>query len=160
MIVIARFGRDVMAASGLVDWVAKLQLLEGYRSRDGLEWDDHRLAAIDIQWADVRPEKGLVHRLRDRGRLVELTTAEEIRAAQSAPPEDTRAWFRGTCVSRFTPQVFSASWDSVVFDVPGRPNLQRVPILEPERGTREQVGPLLDQSDDVESLLRALAAPD
>ncbi len=52
-------------------------------------------------------------------------------------------------MSRFTPQVFSASWDSVVFDVPGRPNLQRVPILEPERGTREQVGPLLDQSVDV-----------
>ena len=158
--VLTRLGSDVMTASGLVDWVAKLQLLEGYRSRDGLDWDDPRLAAIDIQWADVRPEKGLVHRLRDRGRIVELTTPEEIRTAQSAPPEDTRAWFRGTCVSRFTPQVFSASWDSVVFDVPGRPNLQRVPILEPERGTREQVGPLLDQSHDVESLLRALATPE
>ena len=55
-------------ARRLLDWVAKLQLLEGYRARDGLAWDDHRLAAIDIQWADVRPEKGLVHRLRDRGR--------------------------------------------------------------------------------------------
>ena len=41
----------------------KLQLLEGFRGRDGLAWDDHRLAAVDIQWADVRPEKGLVHRL-------------------------------------------------------------------------------------------------
>jgi proteasome accessory factor A len=149
-----------MSAAGMVDWVAKLQLLEGYRSRDGLDWSDHRLAAIDIQWADVRPEKGLVHRLRDRGRTVDLVTQEDVRAAQAAPPEDTRAWFRGTCVSRFTPQVFSASWDSVVFDVPGHASLQRVPILEPERGTRAQVGDLLDQSTDVESLLRGLATPE
>jgi len=158
--VLTRLGRDVHSAAGLVDWVAKLQLLEGYRARDGLAWDDHRLAAIDIQWADVRPEKGLVHRLRDRGRTVDLVTPEEVRLAQEEPPENTRAWFRGTCVSRFTPQVFSASWDSVVFDVPGHSSLQRVPILEPERGTRAQVGELLDRSVDVEALLRGLATPE
>ena len=147
-------------ARPLLDWVAKLKLLEGYRARDGLAWDDHRLAAIDIQWADVRPEKGLVHRLRDRGMLRDLVTPEEVKAAQTTPPEDTRAWFRGECVRRFTSQVFSASWDSVVFDVPGRASLQRVPILEPERGTRAQVGTLLEQSADVGELLRGLATPE
>ncbi len=158
--VLTRLGRDVMECAGMLDWVTKLQLLEGFRSRDGLAWDDHRLAAIDIQWADVRPEKGLVHRLRDRGRLTDLVGADEVRAAQATPPEQTRAWFRGTCVSRFPENVFSASWDSVVFDVPGRPSLQRVPILEPERGTRAQVGDLLEQSDDVETLLQGLATTD
>jgi Pup amidohydrolase len=54
--------------------------------------------------------------------------------------------------------VFSASWDSVVFDVPGHSSLQRVPILEPERGTRAQVGTLLEESVDVMELLRGLAA--
>ncbi|MEW1953570.1 depupylase/deamidase Dop [Terrabacter sp. NPDC080008] len=158
--VLTGLGRDVMSCASLVDWVAKLKLLEGYRARDGLSWDDHRLAAIDIQWADVRPEKGLVHRLRDRGMLRDLVTPEEVKAAQTTPPEDTRAWFRGECVRRFTPQVFSASWDSVVFDVPGRASLQRVPILEPERGTRAQVGTLLEQSADVAELLRGLATPE
>ena len=117
--VLTGLGRDVMSCAPLLDWVAKLKLLEGYRARDGLSWDDHRLAAIDIQWADVRPEKGLVHRLRDRGMLRDLVTPEEVKEAQTTPPEDTRAWFRGECVRRFTSQVFSASWDSVVFDVPG-----------------------------------------
>ncbi|MEO7752613.1 MAG: depupylase/deamidase Dop [Terracoccus sp.] len=158
--VLTRLGRDVMECAGMLDWVTKLQLLEGFRSRDGLAWDDHRLAAIDIQWADVRPEKGLVHRLRDRGRLVDLVGVDEVRAAQATPPEQTRAWFRGSCVSRFPEHVFSASWDSVVFDVPGRPSLQRVPILEPERGTRAQVGDLLEQSHDVETLLQGLATSD
>jgi proteasome accessory factor A len=85
-------------------------------------------------------------------------TQEEVRAAQDTPPEDTRAWFRGTCVRRFASEIFSASWDSVVFDVPGHANLQRVPILEPERGTRDQIGDLLDGSPDVRALLAALAS--
>jgi proteasome accessory factor A len=157
--ILTRLGRDVMSCAPELDWVAKLQLLEGYRSRDGLAWDDHRLAAIDIQWADVRPEKGLVHRLRDRGRTRELVTREQVRAAQGSPPEDTRAWFRGRCIERFGSSVFSASWDSVVFDVPGQPSLQRVPISDPERGTRSQVGDLLDRSTDVVALLQGLAAP-
>ena len=158
--VLTGLGRDVMSCSALLDWVAKLKVLEGYRARDGLAWDDHRLAAIDIQWADVRPEKGIVHRLRDRGMLRDLVSPEEVKAAQTTPPEDTRAWFRGECVRRFTGQVFSASWDSVVFDVPGRASLQRVPILEPERGTRAQVGALLEDSADVAELLRGLATPE
>ncbi|WP_374969085.1 depupylase/deamidase Dop [Terrabacter sp. BE26] len=158
--VLTGLGTDVMSCAPLVDWVAKLKLLEGYRSRDGLDWDHHRLAAIDIQWADVRPEKGLVHRLRDRGMVRDLVTPEDVKAAQTTPPEDTRAWFRGECVRRFTAQVFSASWDSVVFDVPGRSSLQRVPILEPERGTRAQVGDLLEQSSDVAELLQGLATPE
>ena len=158
--VLTRLGRDVMSCAADLDWVAKLQLLEGYRNRDGLAWDDHRLAAIDIQWADVRPEKGLAHRLQERGRTRRLVSAEQVKAAQALPPEDTRAWFRGTCVRRFAPNIFSASWDSVVFDVPGHASLQRVPILEPERGTRAQVGDLLDQSSDVRALLAGLAAPE
>lgn len=158
--VLTRLGADPMSCAGLLDWVTKLQLLEGYRSRDGMAWDDHRLAAVDLQWADVRPEKGLVHRLRDRGRTHDLVTPAEVRAAQGTPPEQTRAWFRGTCVRRFAPHVFSASWDSVVFDVPGQASLQRVPILEPERGTRDQVGALLETSTDVEQLLRELATPE
>jgi proteasome accessory factor A len=158
--VLTRLGGDVMSCAADIDWVAKLQLLEGYRNRDGLGWDDHRLAAIDIQWADVRPEKGLAHRLKDRGRIRELVSAEQVKSAQAFPPEDTRAWFRGTCVRRFAPNIFSASWDSVVFDVPGHASLQRVPILEPERGTRAQVGDLLDQSPDVRSLLAGLASPE
>ncbi|MDN5789382.1 MAG: proteasome accessory factor PafA2 [Micrococcales bacterium] len=156
---LTRLGTDVMSCARDIDWVAKLQLLESYRSRDRLDWDDHRIAAIDLQWADVRPEKGLVHRLRDRGRTRELVAPEEIRAARDTPPEDTRAWFRGRCVSRFSPAVVSASWDSVVFEVPGRSSLQRVPILEPERGTREQVGILIDESADVSTLLTGLAGP-
>ncbi len=53
-----------------VDWAAKLQLLEAYRDRHGLDWDDHRLAAVDLQYHDLRPERSLFARL-DTERLVD-----------------------------------------------------------------------------------------
>ena len=49
--------------------MAKLQLLEAYRERHGLDWDDHRLAAVDLQYHDLRPERSLFARL-DTERLV------------------------------------------------------------------------------------------
>ena len=57
-----------------LDWLAKLTILDGYRQRDGLDWSAHRLAAVDLQYADTRPERGLAFRLEQRGSLRRLTT--------------------------------------------------------------------------------------
>jgi proteasome accessory factor A len=38
---------------------AKLRILQGYRDRDGLAWSAAQLQAVDLQYSDVRPEKGL-----------------------------------------------------------------------------------------------------
>ena len=35
------------------------------------------------------------------------------------PPEDTRAYFRGRCLEKYAEHVAAASWDSVIFDLPG-----------------------------------------
>jgi hypothetical protein len=55
--------------------------------------------------------------------------------------------------------VAAASWDSVIFDLPGRESLQRIPTLEPLRGTRDHVGGLLDRCDTAEQLFAALTSP-
>jgi proteasome accessory factor A len=157
-LVLDRLERDPMEASREVDWVAKLKVLQGYIDRDDLEWSDHRLKAIDIQWSDVRPDKGIFHRLRAAGHFEELVTDDEVLHAVHEPPTDTRAYFRGRCLAKYPDQIAAASWDSVIFDVPGHTSLQRVPMLEPLRGTRESVGPLLDRSVDAATLLRELAS--
>ena len=156
--VLTRLGRDPMECAREVDWVAKLALMQGYRDRDGLEWSDHRLRAIDIQWSDVRPEKGLYHRLQQRGLIETLVAEEDVVAAVDNPPEDTRAYFRGRCLEKYAGQIAAASWDSLIFDLPGHASLQRVPMLEPLRGTRTAVGALIDRSPDATTLLRELAA--
>jgi len=156
--VLHRLETDPSTCTADLDWVAKQQVLEGYRERDGLDWSDPRLRAVDIQWSDVRPEKGLFRRLADRGRMTMLVDEAAVEAAVTTPPEDTRAWFRGTCLDKWPTQIAAASWDSVIFDVPGRQALQRVPMLEPERGTKAHVGAILDRSPDVITLLRELDA--
>jgi proteasome accessory factor A len=104
----------------------------------------------------VRPDKGLYHRLAARGAIERLLTDAQIAAAVHKPPTDTRAYFRGRCLAKYADQIAAASWDSVIFDLPGRESLQRVPTMEPLRGTREHVGTLLDGSETAEDLFRAI----
>ena len=114
-----------------------------------------RLHLVDLQYTDVRMAKGLYNRLVTRGSIKRLVTEEQVRAAMTAPPEDTRAYFRGRCLERYPAEVAAASWDSVIFDL-GRESLVRIPTLEPLRGTRRHVGELIDNSAHAEELVEAL----
>ena len=156
--VLSRLADDPMSLGRELDWVAKLQLLQAYRDRDGLGWEAATLQAVDLQYSDVRPEKGLYNRLVERGRFDRLVDDARVDAARTAPPEDTRAYFRGECLRRYAADISAASWDSVIFDIPGQTALQRVPTLEPLRGTRDHVGALLDRCPRAADLLAALGA--
>ncbi|NUT03036.1 MAG: proteasome accessory factor PafA2, partial [Hamadaea sp.] len=155
--VLDKLGRDPMLCADELDWVAKLRLLEGYRERENLGWASPKLHLVDLQYADVRQEKGLYHRLVARGAMKTLLREEDVRRAMTEPPEDTRAYFRGRCLAQYASEVVAASWDSVIFDV-GRESLVRVPMLEPERGTKRVVGPLFDRCASAKDLLEALTA--
>lgn len=154
--VLDRLERDPMLCARELDWVAKLQLLEQYRDRDGLAWDDAKLALIDLQYSDIRPEKGLYNKLVAAGRVDRLLDDVEVERAMHDPPTDTRAYFRGRCLEKYAEHVAAASWDSVIFDLPGRESLQRVPTVDPLRGSKAHVGELLDRCDTAEQLFAAL----
>ncbi|GAA4692064.1 depupylase/deamidase Dop [Nocardioides nanhaiensis] len=154
--VLDRLERDPMLLAEELDWVAKLKLLEQYRQRDSLEWSDAKLQLIDLQYSDIRPEKGLYHRLVGMGRMQRLLDDPTVEAAMHDPPDDTRAYFRGRCLEKYAEHVAAASWDSVIFDLPGRESLQRVPTIDPLRGSRTHVGDLLDRCDTAEQLFTAL----
>ncbi|MGN0063826.1 MAG: depupylase/deamidase Dop [Nocardioides sp.] len=156
--VLDRLARDPYECARELDWVAKLKLLEQYRDRDGLDWDHPKLHLIDLQYSDLRPEKGLYQRLVAGGRIERLLGPADVDEAMHHPPTDTRAYFRGRCLEQYATSVAAASWDSVIFDVPGRSSLQRVATADPLRGTREHVGPLMDGCGSVEELLAALGA--
>jgi Pup amidohydrolase len=154
--VLARLAEDPMLTSRELDWVAKLEILEGYRARDRLGWAHPRLQLVDLQYSDVRPERGLYNRLAARGRMVRLVSDADVARAVEQPPDDTRAYFRGRCLQKYPDSVAAASWDSVIFDIPGHDSLQRVPTLEPLRGTKAHVGDLIDRSRTAADLVAAL----
>lgn len=151
--VLSDLEHDPMTAADRVDWVAKLRLVDAYRERHSLTWEDARLRALDLQYHDLRPERGLAARVGLR-RLCDDT---EIEAAISEPPEDTRAYFRGRCLSRFGDEIVSANWDSIVFDIGSDP-LRRVPMMEPGRGTAAHVASVIDGSRTASELLERLGS--
>ncbi len=152
--------RDPFDAAHQLDWVAKLKVLEAYRSRDGMAWDDPRLALVDLQYSDLRPEKSIYHRLSARGQIDRLVTDEQVNAAVSHPPEDTRAYFRGRCISSFPREVVGASWDSIIFELPSQRRLQRIQTREPLRGTAALTKELFAASADAEEFVaRLLSRP-
>jgi hypothetical protein len=136
-----------------LDWVAKRQLIEAYRERHGCSWDDGRLAALDLQYHDLRPERSLYARLG----MERLVTDEAVDAAVFTPPRTTRAWFRGSCLSRWPAAVITANWDSLVFDL-GTDPLRRVPMMDPLKGTADHTEALLQSSTSPAQLLERLSS--
>ncbi|HEX6421079.1 MAG TPA: depupylase/deamidase Dop [Acidimicrobiales bacterium] len=142
---------DPRSLAHQIDWIAKHRLIDGYRQRHGLRWDDPRLAAMDLQYHDLRPGRSLAARVG----LQRLTTDDEVAHAVTEPPRDTRAWFRGKCLQRWAGQIVAANWDSMVFDVGDDP-LRRVPMMDPTRGTEAHVGRLMAESTTSAELLDRL----
>jgi proteasome accessory factor PafA2 len=151
--VLADLEADPMRCADRVDWVAKLRLIGAYRERHGVDGDDPRLKALDLQWSDLRPEKCLA----SRAGLQRLFAPESVERAVSEPPRGTRAYFRGRCLQRFSPWIVAANWDSLVFDL-GTDPLRRVPMLDPMRGTADLVDSLLEGCSTPAELLTRLGA--
>ncbi|MGH2733844.1 MAG: depupylase/deamidase Dop [Actinomycetota bacterium] len=153
--ILATLEADPMTADRQLDWVAKLRLLEAYRERHDLDWDDPKLALVDLQYHDVRRDKGLYYKLVEQDRIERLVCEDEIQRAISEPPVDTRAWFRGQILRRFSSVVTTASWDGIVFDLGGE-SLSKLSMLEPLRGTKEMTEALFALADTAEELLDLL----
>ena len=147
--------RDPLECAELLDWPAKLRLLEGYRTRESLGWAAPKLHMLDLQYSDVRLDKGIYNRLVARGSMQRLVNEQDVLDAMTTPPPNTRAYFRGECLRRFGADIAAASWDSVIFDL-GGDSLVRIPTLEPLRGTKAHVGKLLDSAHTARELVDQL----
>ncbi len=148
---------DPLSLDGQLDWVTKLALLRAYADRDRLEWSDPKLELLSVQYHDVRPDRSLYERLVRAGKVERLVAEDAVRAATADPPESTRAYFRGTCLSRWADSVVAANWDSVVLDV-GTDPLRRIPMMEPTRGSKVHVADLFAEVTTPRQLVERLTA--
>ena len=150
--VLATLEEDPEPLVGVVDWVTKRHIINGYRDRHGLQPDDLRLMALDLQYHDLRPERSLFARMGAET----LVDPADVERGMTTPPDGTRAYFRGRCLDRWSDSVVAANWDSMVFDA-GEESLRRVPMMEPTRGSRAHVATLIDDCDDITELLDRLS---
>jgi proteasome accessory factor A len=153
--VLKKLSEDPRLLAKEIDWVIKRELIGSYLERKGSGWDDPRAKLMDLQYHDIRLDKGLYYSL-ERSQFVErLLTDDEVVRAEEIPPADTRAYFRSMCLKKYAKSVYAASWSSVLFDV-GNTTIKRVPLMEPLRGTETMTGELFQRSATVEELLKNL----
>jgi proteasome accessory factor A len=155
--VLSALERDPLELADRIDWIAKRVMIENFMQRKGLDWESPQVQMLDLQYHDLRPEKGLYYLLERQGKVRRVATDAEIVRAVTEPPEDTRAYFRGQCLKRYGDQVFGVNWDSISFGIGDEP-IKRVLMAEPLKGSRAHVEELLLRSKDAAELVRNLRA--
>ncbi len=149
--VISTLRTDPMSLANEIDWIAKFNIMNAYRIRDNALWNDSRIETVDIQYADLRADKGLALVLQKKGRMRTLFSEEQVNNAIVNPPSDTRAFFRGKCVANYEQQIAAASWDSIIFDLGIDQPMVRLNTVDARKGTKELTGHLFE---------KGLSAPD
>jgi len=91
---------DPLKLATEVDWVIKHNLIEAFRSRHALDLDDARVALLDLQYHDIRRDRGIFYRLQARGLVERICAEADIEAALSEPPQTTRAKLRGDFIKQ------------------------------------------------------------
>ena len=150
---------DPMSLDYHLDWVIKKRLIDAFMERHNLNWSDSRVQMMDLQYHDIRPNKGLYARLKQNGRVHQIVNHADVVRAITVPPPDTRAYFRGNCLQNFPNDIHSASWNSMVFCIDGS-SLDKILMDRPHFGTKEVVGDLLKNctvSELVEAVLSSNA---
>jgi proteasome accessory factor A len=95
-----------------IDWVMKYQLIERYRSKNGISMSHPRVAQIDLAYHDIHRRRGLYYLLQNRGQAERVSDDLKIFEAKSVPPQTTRARLRGDFIRRAQEQRrdFTVDW--------------------------------------------------
>ena len=102
--------QDPLSLYKTVDWIAKYRIMDAYRNKHSLNWRSEKLAAIDLQYHDIRDDKSLFN----LANMETLFMESELRVAEKEPPHSTRAYFRGKMLSKWPANIVSANWDSII----------------------------------------------
>jgi Pup amidohydrolase len=143
--VLCHLEQDPLSLARELDWVIKWRLLTSYMDRHGYHWDSARVTMLDLQYHDIRREKGLYYMLERSGEVERIVTDQEIDLAVDQPPSDTRAYLRGMCLKKFRQQVFSVNWDSLAFNL-NDGDIKRIALEDPFQGTKAQVAEAIEAS--------------
>jgi proteasome accessory factor PafA2 len=155
--VLQRLECDPLSLVRELDWVIKWRLLTSYMDRHGQSWDSARVHMLDLQYHDIRREKGLYYLLERNGEVERIVTDAEIDRAVDEPPVDTRAYMRGMCLKKFRQHVFSVNWDSLAFNL-DTGDIKRIALEDPFQGTKAQVAEAIEAATSAAEFVATLSA--
>ncbi|MDE0299692.1 MAG: depupylase/deamidase Dop [Candidatus Poribacteria bacterium] len=153
--VLDRLEKDPMSLADSLDWVAKKWLLETFIDEEGVSWDDPWLQSLDLEYHNINQDKGLYYGLQSQGSMRRVVTNQQIEHAIHHPPSDTRAYFRGKSLNKFSADVKSIQWDNITFNVKGKPVFVCMKKLA-DPTLAAEYNRVLNNSSTVESLVDSL----
>ena len=117
-------GNDHRSLIGFCDWITKKWLLDQFADAEGLDWEREQdltwLQSQDLQYHNIDPSDSLSSILEREEKIHRLVSEKNVEYAIHSPPADTRAYFRGCFVSRFSSCIRSLNWDMIEFEVDGK----------------------------------------
>ena len=98
-----------------IDWVIKRKLIQSWVDKHDTTWADPRVLMLDLQYHDLRRERGLYYLLERKGAVERLFTDEDVDAAKTEPPQDTRARMRGEFIklARENSIQYDLDWSNI-----------------------------------------------
>lgn len=144
--------RDPEELTGKLDWVTKRGLLRGVGDACGWEIGSPQATVADILYHALDPAESLYFPLEQLSLITFPPGWDSSRPERylTDPPDDSRAWLRGRCISRFGGAIRDIDWSEIGF------KKFRIQMLDPLALCREAAEPLFDRSPDVASFLESI----
>src|SRR4030095_15563095 len=142
--VLTKLESDPMPFSRELELVIKRQLIDNFMNRHRLSWRDPKVSLLDLQYHDIRPDKGVYYRLTRNQHADRITDDDTIEQAKHVPPQTTRARRRG----EFTRQANLKGKDY-------RVDWVYLKLNDPERETILCKDPFQSHDERVERLIRS-----
>jgi proteasome accessory factor A len=139
-----------------IDWIAKLVLVNRYQEKDKLTLNDDVIKSLDFKYSEITSDDGIAQVFRRKEFLKSYLDTTEVEKAISEPPADTRAWFRGKSIAKFSKSVAAASWDSLILDIDKNQPLFRISTTDPLKGTKSLTDEIISQSDTALDLVNSI----
>jgi len=89
---------DPMQLDRELDWVIKKKVIDSYVNSRELKWDSAQVQMLDLQYHNIRTDRGLYYLLEKEGRVEKMVDDQNVKKAMHQPPQTTRAKFRGRFV--------------------------------------------------------------
>jgi len=142
--VLTKLESDPMQLSRELDWVIKKAWIDQFMDRHRLSWRDPKVSLLDLQYHDIRPEKGVYYRLALNDQVDRITDDETIKQAKHVPPQTTRARLRGEFIRQANLKGKDCRVDWVYLK-----------LNDPERETIVCKDPFQSHDERVERLIRS-----
>jgi proteasome accessory factor A len=125
-----------------LDWAIKRRVLLGYAERFGLALDAPKIQALELQYHDINPERGVFHRIARAGGVESTFPLGDAEIAVAEAPVSTRAHLRGRFIraAKEKGRDFTVDWVHLKINDQAQ---RTVACKDPLRSSDERVDKLI-----------------